>query len=251
MSAQGNRETAFDNDAQPLAKRLGLLIPAVNSQSEPQFNKYAPQGVSIHVMRERISPREGVDPAQLKDMVRNASAILRDVDPDLIVFHCTASSMKDGPEGDAALVGLVQESTQKPACSTIGLVLEAMQALGMKRVVILSPYPTNADAVNYLAARGIETVHDVALNMASGADFPKLPASGWADLAAENDRPEADGFFLSCTNTTQIDAIADIEARTGKPVVNSNQAVLWGAARRLGAPAGVLSPALGRLARTG
>ena len=46
---------------------------------------------------------------------------------------------------------------------------------------------------------------------------------------------DVDGVFLSCTNTTQIEAIADIERRLGKPVVNSNQAVLWGCLRKLGA----------------
>ena len=55
----------------------------------------------------------------------------------------------------------------------------------------------------------------------------------WARLAKENDRPDADGIFLSCTNTRQIEAIADIEKTLGKPVVNSNQAVLWGAVKRL------------------
>ena len=68
-------------------------------------------------------------------------------------------------------------------------------------------------------------------------------------MRRQNDRPEVEGIFLSCTNTTQIDAIADIERQLGKPVVNSNQAVLWGCLRQLGAaltprPA---MPELGRL----
>ena len=62
-------------------------------------------------------------------------------------------------------------------------------------------------------------------------------------------RHEADGVFLSCTNTTQIEAIVDIEGALGRPVVNSNQAVLWGCITRLrGALPPLLSlPPLGRL----
>jgi len=117
-------------------------------------------------------------------------------------------------------------------------------------VVMLSPYKTNADAIGYLAEVGIETVHDVALACASGSDFIKITPQQWTDLAREHDRPEADGIFLSCTNTTQIEAVESIEKALGKPVVNSNQAVIWGAARRLKAEIGDyrLSPALGRLA---
>ena len=40
-------------------------------------------------------------------------------------------------------------------------------------------------------------------------------------------------MFLSCTNTTQIEAVAAIERALGKPVVNSNQAVLWGCVAKL------------------
>ena len=62
-------------------------------------------------------------------------------------------------------------------------------------------------------------------------------------------RADADAIFLSCTNTTQMEAIEDIELALGKPVINSNQAVLWGCVQRLGGKLGALPPmpALGRL----
>jgi maleate cis-trans isomerase len=71
----------------------------------------------------------------------------------------------------------------------------------------------------------------------------------WAQMAKDKDGPDVDGIFLSCTNTTQIDAIADIERALGKPVVNSNQAVLWGCVKRLKTTLAPLQPmpALGRL----
>ncbi len=55
----------------------------------------------------------------------------------------------------------------------------------------------------------------------------------WVETTLDNARDEADGYFLSCTNTTQIEAIEELEAALGKPVVSSNQAVLWGAIKRL------------------
>ena len=64
-------------------------------------------------------------------------------------------------------------------------------------------------------------------------NFGSVTPQDWTRLAKENDRSDADGIFLSCTNTRQIEAIADIEKMLGKPVVNSNQAVLWGCMRRL------------------
>ncbi len=102
--------------------------------------------------------------------------------------------------------------------------------------------------IDYLTAAGVEVVTDVALNLAA-KDFGGVTPQEWARLAKESDRPDADGVFLSCTNTRQIEAIADIEAMLGKPVVNSNQAVLWGAVKHLAAKVAPVKPMpqLGRL----
>ncbi len=73
----------------------------------------------------------------------------------------------------------------------------------------------------------------MALKCQSPPDFDTVTPQRWLQLALANDTPEADGIFLSCTNTTQIEAVAAIEQKLGKPVVNSNQAVLWGCLKRL------------------
>jgi maleate isomerase len=39
--------------------------------------------------------------------------------------------------------------------------------------------------------------------------------------------PPAEALFLSCTNIHSLPVLELLEARLGKPVVSSNQAVLW------------------------
>ncbi|HEY2184089.1 MAG TPA: hypothetical protein VGH39_03765, partial [Xanthobacteraceae bacterium] len=112
----------------------------------------------------------------------------------------------------------------------------------------LSPYKSNGAVIAYLEASGFTVVHDVALALEPLA-FAKVTPAQWAELARKHDRPDADGVFLSCTNTTQMDAISEIERTLRKPVVNSNQAVLWGCLGRLKSKLGPLAlmPELGRL----
>ena len=237
-------------DYQPLSLRLGLIIPAVNTMSEPQFNKYAPSGMAIHVMRARIAGNPQLTLSDLEPRIEQATDLLMDADPDAIVFHCTGTSMKEGVEGDQRVLSKIAQATSRPTFSTIGLVVEAMRALNMKKVVVISPYRSNKDAVRYLGEVGIETVGDVALGYGgSGADYARITPQEWVELARKHDVPDADGFFLSCTNTTQIEAIAALEEAIGKPVVNSNHAVFWGAAKHLKAKLGSyhLASSLGRL----
>ena len=53
-------------------------------------------------------------------------------------------------------------------------------------------------------------------------------------LALEVVRPEADAVFISCSNFRTLDVIDAIERETGKPVVTSNQAAMWGTLRSVG-----------------
>jgi maleate cis-trans isomerase len=227
---------------------VGLIIPSVNTMSEPQFNHFAPDGLGIHITRARVAGpwRRPLD--QMAEEIALSARLLADCGPDLIVFHCTDTSMSAGPQGEGRILDIVRDAAGIEALATSRLVLEALRALGMKSLLLLSPYQSNDNVKRYLAETGFTVVHDVALGL-TAREFVQVTPQRWLALAREHDRPEVDGIFLSCTNTTQIEAIAAIEQALGKPVVNSNQAVLWGCVTRLQAKLGTLPPMpqLGRL----
>jgi len=236
--------------AQELSGRIGLMIPSSNRMTEAQFHRYAPAGVGVHVARVQMTGQYKRPIAQLLDDVGRAAASLGDARCDPVVFHCTANAMAEGREGEAALVRRVAQESGAAAFSTAQAIVEALNEMAMRRVVLLSPY---AQAVNdhereFLAEHGIEVVRDVALNLASSDEYLRVPVARWIALARDNAEAAADGFFLSCTNTTQIEAIETIERETGKPAINSNQATLWAALKRMPALGGVPRLAgLGRL----
>ena len=228
--------------------RVGLIVPSVNRMSEPQFNHFAPARLAIHVARARITGAWRKPAVEMKEEIARSAAALADSGPDLIVYHCTDSSMREGCAGERTLTGIVQEATNIATVATSALVIEAMRALAIRSVVLLSPYQSNDVIIRYLEENGIAVRNDVALRL-DGHAFASVTPQQWLALAREHDRADADGIFLSCTNTTQIEAIEDIELALGKPVVNSNQAVLWGSLKRLAGKLGALPPMprLGRL----
>jgi maleate cis-trans isomerase len=121
-------------------------------------------------------------------------------------------------------------------------------------MVLVTPYAqaANDHEREFLHALGYEVVHDVAL-AAHGNPGPSylISPARWISIVRDNLRAEADAYFLSCANTTQMDTIVDLEAELGKPVVNSNQAMLWACLNRLKDRLPPLAPipALGRLMR--
>ncbi len=230
--------------------RIGMIIPSVNSMTEPQFNHFAPPGLGVHVARARVAGEWKRPLTVMAEEIATSAKLLADVAPDLIVFHCTDTSMTQGPQGEGRILEIIKDATGIEALATSRLVLEALQALGLRRLLLLSPYKSNQAVIDYLGATGFAVVHDVALGLKS-LEFAAVTPREWAELARKHDRSDTDGIFLSCTNTTQIEALAEIEEALGKPVVNSNQAVLWGCVKRLKSALAPLPPMprLGRLMR--
>ena len=91
--------------------------------------------------------------------------------------------------------------------------VEALRALAIKKLVLLSPYVqrTNDHERDYLAALGFTVLHDVALGLKGGDEYITVPPERWIEIAHDAMRPQADGLFLSCTNTSQIETIETLE----------------------------------------
>ena len=90
---------------------------------------------------------------------------------------------------------------------------EGLEVLGIKNMILLTPYKSNKAVIDYVTASGFTVVRDRAMNL-EAKDFGSVTPAQWAQMAKELDGPDVDGVFLSCTNTTQIEAIADIERGT-------------------------------------
>jgi maleate isomerase len=215
--------------------RIGLIIPSANSLTEPQFHRYLPSGVSAHVARLRMAGKFRKPLEDLKPALVEAAEALSDVRPALVVFHCTANSMEKGLAHEATIVDIVEQASGCPTISTAQALTQAFDRVGIKKLVLISPYvkATNEHEVKYLAEAGYTVVHELGLGLESQA-YAKVTPEEWKKVVKENARDDADGYFLSCTNTRMIEAVDDLERDLGKPVVNSNQAVLWTCLNKLG-----------------
>ncbi len=118
--------------------RVGLIIPSVNTFSEPQFNRYAPSGLDIHIARARVAGEWKRPLPEMKNEIGTAAQLLSDCAPDVIVFHCTDTSMTQGLEGEGRILDIVREAAGIDAMATSRLVLDALQTFGIKKLVLLT-----------------------------------------------------------------------------------------------------------------
>jgi maleate cis-trans isomerase len=214
---------------------IGLIIPSSNRLTEPQFNAYAPPGVGIHVTRLRMTGKFRKPLSELKRPLVEAAEALSDVKPGMIVFHCTANSMESGLAHEKAIIEIIEQASGCPTITTAQAITQAFDRFGIKKLVLISPYvkATNQLEVNYLTETGYTVLHELGLGLETHA-YSTVTPQEWKNIVKENTRTDADGYFLSCTNTRMIEAVEDLENDLNKPVINSNQATLWACLKKLG-----------------
>lgn len=221
---------------QSIRARIGLIIPSSNQLTEPQFNHYAPEGVQVHVTRMRMTGPYHAPVAELMPRILEAGRCLADAKCDVIVFHCTAAAMEAGVEGGRRVVEVLEQVSGARATTTADAVLAAFAELNVRAITLLSPYARAAhdEEKAFLESVGIRVLRDRALEVPQSLGYPSVPAARWVELALEEDHPEAEACFLSCTNIHSLPVLDEIERRLGRPAIASNQATLWHCLRLLG-----------------
>ena len=125
---------------------------------------------------------------------------------------------------------------------------EAMRALNARHVALVSPY---SQEVNARARHYFEGKHG--LKIAALEGFAATDSYMIGNLGPENardafariDRPEIEAFVVPGGNFPTMASIPAWEAQFKKPVVTTNQAVVWAMLRRLASKDRI--PGLGKL----
>jgi maleate cis-trans isomerase len=184
-----------------------------------------------------FSDTEGMD--RMNAEIESAARYLATANVDVIAYGCTTGSFYKGPGWDEEMMQLINKVAGVPATATSPSVVEALRYFGAKRLSVASPYPNwnNEKLRTYLEAQGFEVLNvegePVAAKSGNQGINDQEPESV-AAFAANICLPEADALLCSCTAWRSLEAVAELERQTGKPVVSSNQATIWATFRKLG-----------------
>lgn len=227
--------------------RFGILVPFTNTNLEPDMTLMRPDGVSLHFARlggydkDEIPDSEqmhGLGAADLSEPLR----LLQGVQPDVILYGCTSATLTHGLSFDRELAKQIKRDSGAETVTAAGALVHALQTLRLKRVGFASPYvpAINDMAVAFLADAGVETVNRSEVtgtldNYGQGALSPEAVY----DLGLAADHHGAEAVVLSCTDMRSVETIAKLEAKLGKPVITSNQAMVFQAMQLAGLSQGL------------
>jgi maleate isomerase len=229
--------------------RVGLIVPIDNVVIEPELYAVGVKGVSFHTVR--LTTTERWIMAEQAIVLASAFA---ESGVDLIVYCCAETGFLGPSDLSLRVAEEVTKSTGIPCVTAVSGMISALQALGMKRLSLVAPYTAARTQVmqEVLLHHGFETVgcvhRDFNAQLADPREWyqtNRQPSSVAYEMAKLADEPEADAVLVTGTNLRTLAVITALEAELGKPVITSNQAILWAALRHLGITDHI--PDLGRL----
>lgn len=230
-----DRTDLFDTGRHHRAK-LGFVLLAMEQTIEGDLFRMAPEGVGVHVTRAAMA--DAVTVETLHEMAAGirpaADLILPELTLDVLCYACTSGSIVIGPaevRSELAATGRAREVT-----TLVDGVTAALRQLSAQQISVLTPY---VDGINELEAThlrraGFTLDALTGLGITKDQDIARVHPQALADLAVQHTHPDSDALFISCGALRTLDVIEEIEQRIGRPVVTSNQAMMWQCLRLAG-----------------
>ncbi len=227
--------------------RLGFVLLNTEETADDDIRAMVPRDVGVFITRVRLA-----DPVTVKNLAAVAgdlagAASLLPEDLDAIAYVCTSGSIAAGEAAVERAIRRAQPGTRPLALVTC--VVDALRHSGIARLAVGTPYldEVNAMEAAFLADRGFEVCSMKGLGIARGRDMALVEPGDIVRLALDVCTGDCDGIFLSCTALRAVEVVDTIEEQTGKPVVTSNQALVWRMLRQIRAQDAAVGP--GRLFR--
>jgi len=218
------------NDPEGGAKCLGLILLSTDLTLERDIHRVI-QDSSVATYINRVTydnPMTVENLAAMETRLKQAAIdLLPGAKLDAIAFACTSGSIAIGP--DKVFQRLEEGQPGVPSTTPISAAMEACQAMGISRIALLTPYhdDVNQPIHAYIEEHDVEVMSMSTFDMDSDIDVARIPLEAIIEAAQASDHKDAQAVFLSCTALRSIECIETLEEKLGKPVLSSNQAMLW------------------------
>ena len=197
-----------------------------------------PNHTTAHIARLRMTGAFERPIAELLPAVVEATGALDDAHCEVIAFHCTANSTGEGEEGEERLLAAMRTAARGTVTTTATAIRQALDVLSARRIALVTPYSrevTEHEAQFFIGA-GYAVAACSALDLGGSDAFCAAPPAMWEAALSAARRDDVDAYVLSCANIACFDVIERSERALQRPIVTSNQSVLWATLRAAGAP---------------
>lgn len=223
--------------------RFGVIIPSTNTVVESDFTDIRPDGATFHYGRMYIA-----DPAigdnehfqhlltQIRESIRVAIRDVMTCLPEYLLMGMSAETFWGGVEGNRAFIERVREQSGLDVSTGASSCKAALDAFGVKRIAVFSPYQPIADEQvgTYFREAGFDVAAITGLRCPTATAIAEVGPNRLAEVVDELDGPDVEAIVQVGTNLSFVRQAAGLERTLGKPVIAINVATLWHGMRACG-----------------
>ena len=223
--------------------KIGVLVPFTNTNLESDMILMRCPDTTVHFQRmggyqvDKIPGSDQMAGLGASDISHDLKMI-SGVRPDVVLYGCTSATLTHGHSFDVQLAYDIKAGSGALSFTAAGALVHRSSAW-ISKVSFSSPYleEINTKAVAFLSQNQITTVKCTNIGRELGNyGQGELTPDEVFDLACEADHPEAEAIVLSCTDMRSVEVVDRIEAVLDKPVLTSNQAMMFALMHALGLP---------------
>ena len=106
----------------------------------------------------------------------------------------------------------------------------------IKKIAVFTPYSKklNDEVIDYFSSQGFDIVTNTYLDIAADYDIGKVDQNFLLKTLSQIQIKNADALFISCTALPVLNIIERLEKELGKPVITSNQSLIWDTLESIG-----------------
>lgn len=209
---------------------VAVATPQANTTVESELSVLLAPGLGLATVR--LHSRVTDSRARLVDYLDRLGPALETLDNAPVTvagFACTGTAYLVEPGREAAEVQRLAALRGHPVVAASQAIAAALQALGVHRLAIVSPYPAwlGEACVAYWSGRGMQVTQAPALP-GDRADTRRIYALGGRDIQrglAALGTPQVDAILISGTGAPTLGPLA--RWREALPLLSSNLCLAW------------------------
>ncbi|MBA4685207.1 MAG: aspartate/glutamate racemase family protein [Planctomycetes bacterium] len=217
-----------------------MIVPSSNTTMEteiPELLQRAGRGThrfTFHSSRMRMKKVNLSELGKMNAQADRCAEELSDAAVDVAAYACLVAVMSEGPqcaqEMARSLSEVLQEGNpQAQMITSAGALIEGVRRLGVSKVALVTPYmkPLTAMVVDCLESAGIQVVDAISLEISDNLAVGRRDPEELVSIARDLDLKDAEAVIVSaCVQMPSLEAIPQVEAETGLPVLSAATATL-------------------------
>ena len=217
--------------------RIGLITLASDFRIEKDFNSVI-HNRDVDLFANRIHCYNPLTNETLKKMADDITDVTKEILPDqkldCVAYGCTSGSIAAGYESIFEKINKAKPNTK--VTTPITAAIKGLKKLDIKKISIFTPYTSeiNKAVEDYFLNEKFEVNELTYFDIASDLDIGKVDQDHLYDVLKNIDLSNSDALFVSCTALPVLTLIDDLEKKINKPVLSSNQVLIWDSLRQIG-----------------